>query len=219
MLDAIDPRERATLLQVGVRRRFGRGEVVFHEGDPGDALHVVTAGVFVARGSSTMGEVIAVNMFATGDVFGELVLLTPGARRSATVAALSASATLMIPQAHFEALRARVPSVDRILLSLLAERNRTLTDHLIELQFTPADQRVVRRLLDFHAMVARPEDGGWVRLNQTELATLAGTTRSTANRVLRAAAAKGQVELGRGRVRVVDVAGLRRRAGLTARTG
>jgi CRP/FNR family cyclic AMP-dependent transcriptional regulator len=86
MLDAIDPRERATLLQVGVRRRFGRGEVVFHEGDPGDALHVVTAGVFVARGSSTMGEVIAVNVFATGDVFGELVLLTPGARRSATVA-------------------------------------------------------------------------------------------------------------------------------------
>ena len=107
MLDAIDPRERATLLQVGVRRRFGRGEVVFHEGDPGDALHVVTAGVFVARGSSTMGEVIAVNVFAAGDVFGELVLLTPGARRSATVAALSASATLMVAQAHFEALRAR----------------------------------------------------------------------------------------------------------------
>lgn len=217
MLDAIDPRERAALLQVGIRRRFGRGEVVCHEGDPGDALHIVTAGVFVARSASTMGEVIAVNVFATGDVFGELVLLTPGARRSATVAALYPSATLMIPQAHFEALRARVPSVDRILLSLLAQRNRALTAHLIELQFTPADQRVVRRLLDFHAMTATAEDGGWVRLNQAELATLAGTTRSTANRVLRAAAARGQVELGRSRVRVLDLAGLRRAAGLTAR--
>jgi CRP/FNR family transcriptional regulator, cyclic AMP receptor protein len=215
MLDAIDPRERGALLQVGVRRRFGRGEVVFHEGDPGDALHIVTAGVFVARGSSTMGEVIAVNVFAPGDVFGELVLLTAGARRSATVAALCPSATLMVAQAHFEALRTRVPSVDRILLSLLAQRNRALTAHLIELQFTPADQRVVRRLLDFHAMTA--EDGGWVRLNQAELATLAGTTRSTANRVLRAAAARGEVELGRGRVRVLDLAGLRRAAGLTAR--
>jgi CRP/FNR family cyclic AMP-dependent transcriptional regulator len=215
MLDAIDPRERGALLQVGVRRRFGRGEVVFHEGDPGDALHIVTAGVFVARGSSTMGEVIAVNVFAPGDVFGELVLLTAGARRSATVAALCPSATLMVAQAHFEALRTRVPSVDRILLSLLAQRNRALTAHLIELQFTPADQRVVRRLLDFHAMTA--EDGGWVRLNQAELATLAGTTRSTANRVLRAAAARGEVELGRSRVRVLDLAGLRRAAGLTAR--
>lgn len=217
MLDAIDPRERGALLQVGVRRRFGRGEVVFHEGDPGDALHIVTAGVFVARGSSTMGEVIAVNVFAPGDVFGELVLLTAGARRSATVAALYPSATLMVAQAHFEALRTRAPSVDRILLSLLAQRNRALTDHLIELQFTPADQRVVRRLLDFHAMTAIAEDGGWVRLNQAELATLAGTTRSTANRVLRAAAARGQVELGRSRVRVLDLAGLRRAAGLTAR--
>jgi CRP/FNR family cyclic AMP-dependent transcriptional regulator len=217
MLDAIDPRERGALLQVGVRRRFGRGEVVFHEGDPGDALHIVTAGVFVARGSSTMGEVIAVNVFAPGDVFGELVLLTAGARRSATVAALCPSATLMVAQAHFEALRTRVPSVDRILLSLLAQRNRALTAHLIELQFTPADQRVVRRLLDFHAMTATAEDGDWVRLNQAELATLAGTTRSTANRVLRAAAARGEVELGRGRVRVLDLAGLRRAAGLTAR--
>lgn len=219
MLDAIDPRERAVLLQVGVRRRFRRGEVVFHEGDPGDTLHIVTAGVFVARGSSTMGEVIGVNVFATGDVFGELVLLTAGARRSATVAALCPSATLMVAQAHFEALRTRVPAVDRILLSLLAERNRALTAQLIELQFTPADQRVVRRLLFLHAMMATAEDGGWVRLNQTELATMAGTTRSTANRVLRAAAAKGQVALGRGRVRVVDVAGLRRAAGLTARAG
>jgi CRP/FNR family cyclic AMP-dependent transcriptional regulator len=217
MLDAIDPRERGALLQVGVRRRFSRGEVVFHEGDPGDALHIVTAGVFVARMASTMGEVIAVNVFATGDVFGELVLLTPGARRSATVAALRPSATLMVAQAHFDALRARVPSVDRILLSLLAQRNRALTHHLIELQFTPADQRVLRRLLDFHAMTATPEDGGWVHLNQAEVAILAGTTRSTANRVLRAAAAHGQVELGRGRVRVVDAAGLRRAAGLTAR--
>lgn len=217
MLDAIDPRERGALLQVGVRRRFVRGEVVFHEGDPGDALHIVTAGVFVARGSSTMGEIIAVNVFAPGDVFGEMVLLTAGARRSATVAALCPSATLMVARAHFEDLRTRVPSVDRILLSLLAERNRALTANLIELQFTPADQRVVRRLLDFHAMTATASDGGWVRINQAELATLAGTTRSTANRVLRAAAARGEVELGRSRVRVLDLAGLRRAAGLTAR--
>ena len=41
--------------RAGVRRRFAPGEVVFHEGDPGDALHFVTHGVFVARSSSPRG--------------------------------------------------------------------------------------------------------------------------------------------------------------------
>jgi CRP/FNR family transcriptional regulator, cyclic AMP receptor protein len=43
-----------------------------------------------------------------------------------------------------------------------------------------------------------------VALNQADLATFAGTTRSTANRVLRRAERRGIVELGRGRIRVVD---------------
>ena len=47
-------------------RRFGRNEVVFHEGDPGDALHIVESGVFVARSSSTLGHVLTVNVFMPG---------------------------------------------------------------------------------------------------------------------------------------------------------
>ena len=214
MLDAVAARERSALLQAGVRRRFAPGEVVCHEGDPGDALHIVTQGVFVARSSSTQGEVIAVNMFGRGDVFGELALLTASDRRSATVVSLERGATLMVGRGVFEDLRARDPSVDRILLTVLAERNRALTSHLVELLFTPVDQRVYRRLVAYHDLV-RPATGegeGWIRLNQTELATLAGTTRSTANRVLRRAENRGLLELARGRIRLIDVDELRRRS-------
>jgi CRP/FNR family cyclic AMP-dependent transcriptional regulator len=214
VLDAVPARERSALLQAGVRRRFAPGEVVCHEGDPGDALHIVTQGVFVARSSSTRGEVIAVNMFGPGDVFGELALLTASDRRSATVVSLERGATLMLGRGPFEDLRSRDPTVDRVLLTVLAERNRALTSHLVELLFTPVDQRIYRRLVAYHDLVApaTSDREGWLRLSQTELATLAGTTRSTANRVLRRAEEGGLLALGRGRIRLLDVDELRRRS-------
>jgi CRP-like cAMP-binding protein len=213
LLAVLDPASRAGLLKVAIRRRFARGEVVFHEGDPGDALHVVTGGVFLARTSSSGGDVVAVNVLREGMVFGELALLTETYRRSATVVALRAASTLMVTRPDFEDLRGREPKVDRLLVAVLAERNRRLNDQLMELVFTPVHQRVYRRLLAFADAVGEGDRPGWVDLGQGELAALAGTTRPTVNRALRRAERDGLVELARGRVRIVDGAALARLAG------
>ena len=66
LFDVLGDTDRAALLRVAVRRHFRRGEVVFHEGDPGESLHVVVKGVFVARSSSAQGHVLAVNVFRRG---------------------------------------------------------------------------------------------------------------------------------------------------------
>ena len=58
--------------------------MVFHEGDPGDALHIVESGLFVARSSSTLGHVLTVNVFRAVCVFGSLALLSPDSCSSAT---------------------------------------------------------------------------------------------------------------------------------------
>ena len=211
MLDSIGDAERRELLRMATRRRFGRGEVVFHEGDPGDCLHIITDGVFLARSSSTLGELIAVNIFDKGSVFGELALLSDDPHRSATVVALHGGATLALARSHFEEMRERNPRIDRFLVSVLAERNRRLNDHLVELLFTPVDRRVYRQLLSFADVIGAADDG-WIRLGQADLAMLAGTTRSTANRVLRRASEHGVLRLRRGRVRIVDMGDLRARA-------
>jgi CRP-like cAMP-binding protein len=212
LLASIGSQGRAALLRAAVRRRFSRGEVVFHEGDPGDALHIVTDGVFLARSTSVRGEVVAVNVHREGAVFGELALLTASDRRSATVVALRPASTLMITSDDFEDLRAREPDLDRFLVSVLAERVRALNEQLVELLFTPVETRVYRRLLGFAEAVVGDAGAGWVDLGQAELASLAGTTRPTVNRALRRAERDGLVELARGRMRVVDVPRLARRA-------
>jgi CRP/FNR family cyclic AMP-dependent transcriptional regulator len=71
---------------------------------------------------------------------------------------------------------------------------------------------VLCRLLGFSEAVSPKSRDGCVSLSQAELATLAGTTRSTVNRVLRRAEELGLVELARGRIRLADEPGLRHRA-------
>ena len=68
-------------------RRFRRGEVIFHAGDPGDALFVIVSGEVKIAVPSESGEEAILTTLREGDVFGELALLD-GAPRSATAAAL-----------------------------------------------------------------------------------------------------------------------------------
>jgi DNA-binding MarR family transcriptional regulator len=53
---------------------------------------------------------------------------------------------------------------------------------------------------------------GLIPLTQSEIAAMAGSTRHTANRVLRSAEAEGLLERGRNQVRVLDLERLRRMA-------
>ena len=42
------------------RRRFDRREVVFHDGDPADALHLIGQGRFAASITTTLGDTVTV---------------------------------------------------------------------------------------------------------------------------------------------------------------
>ncbi len=69
-------------------RRFRRGEVVFHAGDPGDALFIVVSGqakVIVPSDDGSEPAILAT--LGPGGFFGELALLD-GAARSTTIVAI-----------------------------------------------------------------------------------------------------------------------------------
>jgi CRP/FNR family cyclic AMP-dependent transcriptional regulator len=75
----------------------------------------------------------------------------------------------------------------------------------------PVDQRLARRLLEVGRLFAGERLPVVLPLTQDEVAQLTGTTRPTANQVLKRLAADGIVRLVRGRVELLDIAGLRRR--------
>jgi CRP-like cAMP-binding protein len=214
LFEQLSADEREALIRHTTTRRFSPNEVVLHEGDPADALHIVEHGLFAARSSSTLGHVLTVNVFGPGAVFGELALLTSDAVRSATVVSLRAGQTRMLRRAGLELLRSSpaARAFDRYLLTTLAERNIALTQQLIELLFVPAGKRIQRQLLRLAELGIGDDGDGWIRLSQDELAMLTGTTRATVNRVVRDLERRGVVELARGRSRIVDAPTLARLA-------
>ena len=187
------------MLQIARRRRFEKRETVFHRGDPADTLHLVYAGHFAARIVTPLGDTATLSITGPGEAFGEIALLEPGSSRSATVVAIERGETRSIHRHDFDALRALHPSVGHVLASALAARVRRLSELLVEAHYVPAERRVLRRIAELAA--ARE---GSVPLTQEELASLAGTSRATVNRVLREAQGRGELALRRGQVQVLD---------------
>lgn len=203
LLAGVSPDDVRQLVAVAERRTFTRGQVVFHDDDPADALHLVADGYFAVRSTLPGGETVLVAIVGPGDAFGELALIDTG-RRGATVQAFADGETLALHRNAFEALRRQRPAVERALATILAERIRRLNELLLEAHHVEADIRVRRRLLELAAVFDGP-----VLLTQDEIAQTAGTSRATVNRVLREEEAAGSVVLGRGRTTVRDAEALR----------
>jgi CRP/FNR family cyclic AMP-dependent transcriptional regulator len=201
--------ERRRFLANCRRQRFAKGDAVFHAGDPAESLHLVATGRLAVWSFSELGDATMLRLIGPGGFVGELSLLEEGQRRSATVRALDVVETLSVGRNDFDRLRLEQPSVDRILLAALASELRRVSDLLMEMLFVPAETRVLRRLLSVATLW---QERVPLPITQQELAGLAGTTRATANRALREAAAHGLVALRRGSVELLDAEGLARRA-------
>jgi CRP/FNR family transcriptional regulator, cyclic AMP receptor protein len=204
LLSELSSEDRRRFLASCRRRRFAKGEVVFHEGDPADSLFLVASGRLAVWSSTPLGDSTMLNVVGPGGFFGELALLETGSKRSATVRALEPAETMSVGRAEFERLRLEQPSVDRILLAALASELRRISALLMEMVHVPAETRVLRRLLAVAALWDGGPKGGALPITQEDLAGLAGTTRSTANRALRQAAADGLVALRRANVEILD---------------
>ncbi|MGZ8437145.1 MAG: Crp/Fnr family transcriptional regulator [Candidatus Limnocylindrales bacterium] len=169
-------------------RRFRRGEVIFHAGDPGDSLFIVASGsVKITVTAEDGAEPAILTTIGTGGFFGELALLD-GAPRSATAAAVDAVETLVLRRDAFDQLVDNEVALRRALLSALAAEIRRLTAQVEDLHFLDLPGRLARHLL-------REIDGdgdlppaGAARLpwpyTQGELASMIGGSRQSVNRLL-----------------------------------
>lgn len=212
LLASLDADERTAFLATTRHRHYARGDVVVHEGDPSDSLHLVAAGRLAVQVTTAEGVSATLNILGPGDYFGELSLL--GGRsptRSASVVALEAAQTRSLSARAFRELRIRHRAADDVLLALLARRVEELSARLLEVMYDALDDRVHRLLAELARTYG---DGSWapvvVPLTQEDLAGLVGATRPSVNHVLQGLSSRGLVALGRGRITVLDPQALAR---------
>lgn len=192
-------------------RRFRRGEVIFHLGDPGDALFVIISGDVKISLPSETGEEAILATLGSGAVFGELALLD-GAPRSASATALTATETVVLPRDRFRDLIATEAGVRDALLASIAGELRRLTTHVEELHFLDITGRLAARLVRLaQDGGTRTPDGG-IRLRknltQGDLAAMVGCTRQSVNKLLGQFTDDGMIRLEREGIVVTDMDGL-----------
>jgi CRP/FNR family transcriptional regulator len=191
--------------RVAVARSFPAGTRVFHEGDHSDACYIVRDGSFRVTREHSDGRAITLASLGPGDIFGELAMLD-GEVRSASVEALSDGELLALPAGEVRALLARHPEITVKLIAALVRRLRTANERISRQSFQTVPSRVAGVLSQLVSEESpREGEGGelTIRMNQADLAQLAGTSRESVSRFLADLERAGVVRPSRGRVTVL----------------
>jgi CRP/FNR family transcriptional regulator, cyclic AMP receptor protein len=210
----LDDEAAEALSAAMVENRLTRGEALFHEGDSGDRLYVVTDGKVKLGRRSSDGRENLLAILGPGQMFGELSLFDPGPR-SATATGVTDCTMQSLSHDELVPWLDGRPEVARGLLAQLAGRLRRANDVVADLVFSDVPGRVAKALLDLASRFGRvADDGVHVHhdLTQEELAQLVGASRETVNKALADFASRGWLRLEARSVVLLDVDRLKRRA-------
>lgn len=197
---------------LATQRAYRNGEVVFSQGDAGDALHAVVTGRIRISTGAADGREIFLNIMEPGDTFGEIALLD-GGTRTATATATIASELVSIRREHFLGLLEREPGVAKELLRLCGERLRWTSGLVEDAALLDASARLAKRLLSLGQLHGqRAAAGIALKISQEDLAAFLGVSRQIVNQYLQGWKAKGWVALGRGVITVRDEPAIRKAA-------
>ncbi len=192
--------------QVAVPRSFPRDTRVFHEGDPGDACYIIRSGSCRVTREHPDGRAITLANLGPGAIFGELAMLD-GERRSASIETTDETELLALPAGDVRSLIRQHPEMGEKLVVALTRRLREANERISRQSFQTVPSRVagvLNQLLHEEARTVSVRDGVTIRLRQSDLAQLAGTSRESVSRFLATLERAGVVKVGRARVTVLE---------------
>ena len=195
-------------------RRYQRGEVVFHQDDPGDRLHIVIEGVVKISIISEDGREKDLVLFRPGECFGEMALVDDSPR-SATATAVEDSETLVLLREDILLFFREHPEVAEDITTLLARRLRHVNEMLGDMVFLDVPTRVAKQLLELaevYGSEPKQKDPIVVPLGQDELARLVGASRETVSRTLNSYRRQGILTTAHRRITITDMKALERMA-------
>ncbi len=210
LLADLEEGELERIAQVAIPRSFPKGARVFHEGDESDACYVIRDGEVRVTREHSDGRAIALATLGPGELFGELAMLD-GGTRSASVETLSDVELLALSAADMKGLFERNAEITTKLVVALTKRLRETNERISRQSFQTVPSRVAGVLSQLVAAEsAEPgADAVTIRMNQADLAQLAGTSRESVSRFLAVLERAGVVQVGRGRVTVLEPPRLR----------
>lgn len=202
--------QKIAFLDVCVMRRYGRPTEILTQGEPCSGFYIVVQGLVEVNYCDDDGNVSVVRVAAPGDVLGDVEAIS-GHGCAASCVTLANSTLLFCPTpviyTHLQS-PVFIRNQSRLFYERMQRDNRAKS----ATQFHSAEQRLYMYLCQL-TNENRPE----IRVNQSNLAGIVGCSRQTMNRKLGELRDEGVIRLGKGTIKVLDRAGLERRAATASR--
>ncbi len=204
------PERAIEIAAAAVRRRVYEADtMVFQEGDKGEALYILRHGLVKLSKVDLGGHEKTLTILQPPEFFGEMALLGESTR-SATALTLGEVTSFLLFNDDFRRLISDYPAISLNLTTTLANRLRGMDDESQILSYKDAQGRVAYVLLRLYrgGVIDLDEERALVRLTHQELASLAGTSRETVTRALKALEIEGVIETRPKEVFITDPEGL-----------
>jgi CRP/FNR family cyclic AMP-dependent transcriptional regulator len=175
---------QAFLDSAGIARRiveYGRGDVIFSQGDICEAVLYVQQGGVKLSVLSKAGREAVVAMLGPGDFFGEGCLAGQPVRMG-TATAITPSTVLVIEKDRMVKLLHKQHALSDRFISHMLGRNIRIEEDLIDQLFNSSEKRLARALLLLARYGQQDKPQRVVpKISQETLAEIVGTTRSRVN--------------------------------------
>lgn len=206
-LSRLAPDVKSTLLAESRLATVAEGTVIFGPGKAPENLLLLLEGTVRVQQTSESGREVFLYRVQAGEscVLTTACLLAYEDYSAEGIAETEISAVL-VPRVTFDDLIARSPEFRRFVFTAYSRRISDLFHVIEEVAFRRVDVRLAQKLLQLAG-----SDGTLQATHQT-LAVELGSVREVISRQLQEFQRRGWVELGRGVVRIVAPAGLRRLA-------
>jgi CRP/FNR family transcriptional regulator, cyclic AMP receptor protein len=187
MLSSLPERLSARLFAGAKSCHLNVGDVLFAAGDPGDGCYLLERGLLKVVITSPQGEERILAILGPGEIAGELSIIDRQPR-SASVIAIKDCELSFISQQNFEKYTKQDPDIYRYLVNVLAARLRETDEAVAADSFLTVKERVARALLELSEYLGEDAGAGRVlihhKINQNDLAAMAGVARENVSRVL-----------------------------------
>jgi CRP-like cAMP-binding protein len=184
------------------------GVPVCRKGEPVEHWIGVVDGLVKMTSVTPEGKTTTFLGVTGGGWFGEGSLLKDRVRKY-DVVTLRESIVAYMPRATFEWLLGSSIEFNRVLLLQLNERLAQFIAMVEYERLLETDARVARSLASLFNPVLYPEQASEVQLSQEEVGYLTGVSRQRANQALQVLEKAGLIKVEYGRIRILDLDGLR----------
>lgn len=181
---------QAQLLQLSAMlhgKTYPAGTTLMTVEQPGEVVYLIRSGTVKVHVEQADGRDVIISILGPGECVGEMSLLDQ-VGRSATVITIEESDLLWLDRATFRKFLNEMPTLAYNLACILSARLRLANEQIQALAAKEAENRIARQILAFSQRYGRQLPNGDtlipIRLTQSDIASLTGSSREHTNKIL-----------------------------------